>query len=516
MSSNEELDEQIQNILKQKELLDAKKALEAAQKSSNLQLEQLQNASEIVTQQKTIAENQKAIVEAQKGAIEAAFPKGTTTPLAGDITATEKFGYISRLVAYETMKEKACKIADTITDVMKHEDFVEQKKALEKGKKKGKADTQNKESGSKTKILIVNDLDVASSDIPLRQIESVLTLFTESMNHQKAANEALLTESKPKVSKLIPLAAAALAPMLIPGIISSVADIAGYFQTNYDIKGQDFTLDSQAIVSTVAGKITETPVYIYNFNLITESEVLSSFNSTLKVKQDLDKTIDRIKIEIVQRKNAEIKKIKDEIAELKKRLGELKDTDQDKLEKARIQQQLAKKDRALEAPNDRIEKANVHITNSESLSKAFLTFADSVTQTTEKDTLPLLLKAALRKHIRKIGITHLLNLKIISSGGEAITMKHRFLFWMTNSSFIGGSVVCYILARIDGTIIAAETVPGLARFNYKLSGKGESDFKDISLRKNQSAEMLTLHDALTKIEQLEKRLSELEKQPSGN
>ena len=77
-------------------------------------------------------------------------------------------------------------------------------------------------------------------------------------------------------------------------------------------------------------------------------------------------------------------------------------------------------------------------------------------------------------------------------------------------------MVCYILARIDGTIIAAETVPGLARFNYKLSGKGESDFKDISLRKNQSAEMLTLHDALTKIEQLEKRLSELEKQPSGN
>jgi hypothetical protein len=135
----------------------------------------------------------------------------------------------------------------------------------------------------------------------------------------------------------------------------------------------------------------------------------------------------------------------------------------------------------LEAPNEVIDKANVHIANSQSLAKAFLEFADSATKGADSNTLPLLLKAALRKHIKTIGITHLLNLKILSSGGEAITMKHRFLFWMTNSSFIGGSVISYILADKNGMIIAADTVPGLARLNYQLSGQGVPNFKQIPL-----------------------------------
>jgi len=429
MSSNDELDEQLKKASKQKELTDAQKA---------------------------IAENQKAIAEAQKGTIEASFPKGATKPLEGEITTSEKFGYIAKLVAYESMKRKALQIADDIKKILNKND----------------------------KVLLVNDLDLASSDIPLIQVESILTLFTKNMNAQIETNKNFLKESKEIIAEALPLAAAVLAPMIIPGIISSVADIVGYFQVNYDVKGQDFTLDNQAILSIVAGKIKEKEiqVYIYNFNLVDESEILSSFNQTLSLKQDLDRTIDRIRFEIVKKKNDEIKITQDKIQELKKRLGELKDSDKDK---KNILVQLKEYNESFVKANDLLDKANAHIINSESLSKAFSIFADSATKTTDEKTLPLLLKAALRKHIKTLKITHLLNLKIVSSGGEAITMKRRFFFGKANAAFIGGSVVSYILANTSGLIIAADTVTGLARLNYQLSGEGAPDFKEVSLLNHQ-------------------------------
>jgi hypothetical protein len=480
MPSNEELDEQIQNILKQKDLIEAQKALDESKKTADTQLTQIQKTSDIVAQQKTIAENQKAIAEAQRDAILASFPKGTTTPLEGDITTNDKFGYIAKLVAYESMKENAIKIANIINGLV---DKTTKKNPASEGKTdegKGEVNAVRKKFGKEDKLLIVNDLDVASSDIALIQIESILELFADKIKTQIDTNETFLQQNAPVVSKALPLAAAVLAPMIIPGIISSIADIVGYFQTNYDIKGQDFTLDSQAILSVVAGKITEIPVYIYNFNLVEESEVLKSFKATLDLKQKLDKTVDRINAEIVKRKTAEVKVIQDKIAELKKRSGELKDTQQDREEKKRTLK-IDQENKLLESPNEVITEANVNIANSQSLGKAFLEFADSATKSADSNTLPLMLKAALRKHIKTNGITHLLNLKILSSGGEAITMKHRFLFWRTNSSFIGGSVISYILAEKNGLIIAADTVPGLARLNYQLSGKGLSDFKQIPL-----------------------------------
>jgi len=458
MSSTEELQKQIENVLKQKELIEAQKALEEARKSANTQLEQLQKTSDIVAKQKTIAEDQKTIAQAQRDAILASFPQGTTKALEGDITASEKFGYIARLVSYETMKKNAVEVAKTITDLLRKRD----------------------RTGNKSNVLIVNDLDIASSDISLEQIESVNALFTNSMNNQKDTNNKFLKENKPVGAKALPLAAAVLAPMIIPGIISSVADIVGYFQTNYDIKGQEFTLDNQAFVSIVAGNMG-VPVYIYNFHLVKDSEVISNFKTALAVKLELDNTIDQIRIEVVKRKADEIKTMRDKVEELKKRLGELKDTPQDKKEKEEIQRKLVSYDRSVARSNEVIDRANVHIANSESLSKAFLVFSDSATKAADANTLPLLLKAALRKHIRKLDIQYLLNLKIASSGGEAITMKHRFLFWMTNSSFIGGSVISYTLAEIDGKIVAADTLPGLARLNYQLSGLGIHDFREISL-----------------------------------
>jgi hypothetical protein len=138
--------------------------------------------------------------------------------------------------------------------------------------------------------------------------------------------------------------------------------------------------------------------------------------------------------------------------------------------------------------NKLLDLANTLIVNSESLSKAFSVFADSATKATDEKTPPLLLKAAMRKYLRTSNITHLLNLKIVSSGGEAITMKRRLLFWENNASFIGGSVISYILAETSGRVVAADTIPGLARLNYRLSGEDEPVFKEISLPEHKPRE----------------------------
>jgi hypothetical protein len=458
MPSNEELDELIQNILKQKELIEAQKALDEAKKTADVQLEQVQKTSEIVAQQKTIAENQKAVAEARRDAILASFPKGTTTPLEGDITTNEKFGYITKIVAYETVKKNAIKIANSINIAIK----------------------KRETTGGQSRILIVSDLDVASGDVPLLQVESVLDLFKESMTSQKEKNAAFLEKSKKEPEmKFVAFAAAALAPMVISGIISSIADIMGYFQVDYDIKGQDFTLDNQALVSIVANGL-ENPVCIYNFNITKNSELLQNFRNVLNLKVDLDKAADEIKV-IIEKKKDEVKSKKDETERLNKRLKELKDTAADKEEKTRINEKLATIKDALDQVNKFLDTANSHVANSETISKAFTVFADSITKTEEGNNLPLLAKAVLRKHIHADDIKYLLNLKIVSGGGEAITMKRRIPWGKDNSSFIGGSVVSFILADTDGKIVAADTIPGLARIGYQLSGGKEPNFNEISI-----------------------------------
>ena len=65
---------------------------------------------------------------------------------------------------------------------------------------------------------------------------------------------------------------------------------------------------------------------------------------------------------------------------------------------------------------------------------------------------PLIISATIRDYIRQTGITHLLYLKISSSGGEAITEKR--IFSSGHTAYIGGSTISYILAEKDGKVIS--------------------------------------------------------------
>lgn len=67
-------------------------------------LKQKEEEAAIKVQEKTIAEAEKAIAEAKKAKLKAEIPDGATaTPPEGTITTDDKFGYLTELVANDTL-----------------------------------------------------------------------------------------------------------------------------------------------------------------------------------------------------------------------------------------------------------------------------------------------------------------------------------------------------------------------------------------------------------------------------
>jgi hypothetical protein len=411
--------------------------------------------------QAAILEEKKKILDLYKEMADA-FPKGETKPLAGEIKVDDKFGFTAQLVAYEVMK----KISEKITEEIEKQNL-----------------TPEKDSGAeKPKILILNNLNLDPDDLPLIQVESIFTKFEKNLADQEAINSQLektlegelpgipgkiALETKLK-SKQIPEVAPAfaMAPVAISGIVSSIADIMGFFRADYEVKGKEFTLGHEGIIANVAGGIAKGKKYevqIFNFNWIRESKILKRFTELLESKQKLKKSIDNLKIS-KDRLTKQIDIMK-QIQELATKLGQLKN--KTNISTTAIAGQLTTLTQSLDQFNVLLKKTDSAIANSDLLEKAIGDFVKSATTSSEEEPC-LLLKAAARKHLKTAKISHLLYLKILSSGGEAITRKKIFGS-SGDTAFIGGTAVSYILAETSGRIILAETLTGLARREYNLS-----------------------------------------------
>jgi hypothetical protein len=89
--------------------------------------------------------------------------------------------------------------------------------------------------------------------------------------------------------------------------------------------------------------------------------------------------------------------------------------------------------------------------------------------TAEGQNASPLVAAILQEKISELQITHLLYAKIVSSGGEAITGKR--MIGSGETAYLGGSVVSYVLAKVEGEIVAAGTLVEAGRLDYKLGSK---------------------------------------------
>ncbi|MCP4935123.1 MAG: hypothetical protein GY927_13185 [bacterium] len=428
-----QIEEQAAILAQQQAIAESQKAIAEANEKSEA-IKQIEEQAAILAQQQAIAESEKAIAEANKAKLAATLPAGSpATPPEGSITTDDKFGYLAELVAYDTLTRQ---VREMVTQL--------EKTGL----------------SPNSKILLVEDLNMATADVQLLQVKHQLAALDKGLTAQIRANEAHFQPSK-AADALQPKGIAemaALTPALAAttAVVGSVANIANMFRVDYTVKGKEIKLSDKALRALVAGKWKKCPVYLPNFYRITASELLKTFAALDEKRWSLQAQVQRLRQQLIAPNKQRIAALKTELkAESSAPLKAIKQAEIDTLETTQ---------KEMEAAAVRSESL---ITVYDASSKALLTAAAG-------QTASPLVTAILREKITTLGITHLLYATVVSSGGEAITSKR----WFTSghTAYLGGSVVSYILATVEGDIVAADTLVTAGRLEYKMGSKDVPTF----------------------------------------
>lgn len=423
-------------------------------------LKQLEEQAALLAQQKTIAESEKAIAEAKKGKLAAELPPGATAPPPeGSITTDAKFGYLAELVAYDTLARQAGRLAEQL---------------------------EQTELPANSKLLLVTDPDVAAGDVQLLQVRQQLDALATAMQGQIESNEAQMEtllealapqrealESLPPKGGLEPAGlapgVAALTPTLTAAtaVVGAVANIANMFRVDYDLKGQEITLSAMSLHALVAGQVKKWPIHLPHLARISQSPLLAEWSALVKQRWTLHNQRQRLLQEIRESLHQQITALKIEMDNLPDAAKAIKQTEIAPLERAQAVTETADK-------------------QSEALITAFDEGSKALMTSPEGQTASPLAKAILLERLDALGITHLLYATIVSSGGEAITSKR----WFTSghTAFLGGSVVSYLLADLDGRVVTADTLVEAGRLEYELGSKAVPAFQGSHAVANASAE----------------------------
>lgn len=225
----------------------------------------------------------------------------------------------------------------------------------------------------------------------------------------------------------------------VASLIGTTADIIGYLKTDYAFKSREFSLKEEALNSAVAGKLKtgKSSVFIYNFYSLaesaSESNLIRSFTEIYNLLLVFMESRNRLDYySKINSENSLSEQLKDAVSE-----------------------------------SDEIYKQ----------SNAILT---KIISGDDSGAESKLTKALLREKIVSMKTTHILCLKVISSGGEAITKK-KSLGITTNISYIGGTVISYILAGINGEVLSSGTMPALSAFDFDPSGKMKMPLREMKL-----------------------------------
>ncbi|MCW3999675.1 MAG: hypothetical protein NWE93_05505 [Candidatus Bathyarchaeota archaeon] len=457
------------------ELVESEKALAAKMKESTAAEEEKTKLQE----QKQLIDAQIALSEAKKTQITSMLPKGQSTGVEGEITTTANFGYATELIAYKLVEENSKIIADAIRE-------------------KELTGIENFEP----RILVVKDLNFAQGDFPLLLIDGLMDNYNSSILAQLKNNgvEMPAEPQKPSVPTGKPhrevataLAAAGVLsaiPSLISGGLSVAADVLRFFKGDYNVKGKEFSIDEEALIASITGKITSSEltesgkpwngkVMVCNFNSLTTSELVSKLTELLKLKMELDMSVANLKAKVAEAKakGDEITKLQAEIEELTKKAKALEGTEKESIQKSldSKKQEKTSKTNALNELNKSLQNVNKSVLDSEALLKSFDSFFASITASTDNKP-SMLVDAVLREYIRSSHISHLLHLKVCSKGGEAITIKKPLSIGGGDTSYISGIVLAFVLAKITGEVEAAGSCSELVNMNFKL-GYGKDDEK---------------------------------------
>jgi len=130
-----------------------------------------------------------------------------------------------------------------------------------------------------------------------------------------------------------------------------------------------------------------------------------------------------------------------------------------------------------------LNQANMEVLASDAIHAELGTFVKSVTAAEAGQPASKLAQAVFREKVHELGITHLLYLEVLSSGGESVTRK--WLLGTGTTIFMGGAVVSYVISRVEGEILASEILPIMYSFEYDPAGQRNSPLKQIRFEKQE-------------------------------
>jgi hypothetical protein len=355
--------------------------------------------------------------------------------------------------------------------------------------------------GNDVRILIVDRPDYAAGDIPYIEVTSQLSVFEVRCRKQVATNKELADlamqeeersgdekalSSKAGTTRLAPLAAAP--PILpavstavttipaVPGLVGTAADIAGFFRSDYFSGGHDLSLKSKGLTAAVAGSLKSEKRYVYVYNFYSmdttgpQSKLMNMYAGMLDCSSRLAQSRNRL-LYFISKKT--------------ERLAELKLSSNRSPEGAPIGTEQAMKDLIGEIRQEAawMDRATAEVLASDAIHAELGSFIKMITTAGPGQSGSKLAQAVFREKVHELGITHLLYLGVLASGGETVTRK-----WLLGSGtvcYMGGAVVSYVLSRVEGEVLASDTLPVLFSFEFDPAGQRHSPIKQIRFEKQE-------------------------------
>jgi hypothetical protein len=404
------------------------------------------------------------------------LPRPGAKPPEGKSGFDPHTGYVPELVGYHALKRVSADITRGISAVVG--------------------------LGSDVRILIVDRLDYARGDIPFIEVTSQLSVFEMRCRKQVAANKELADlaidkeargedeSTHPARSGATRLASLTASPGFLPavttaitalpavtGTVGTTADIPGSFRSGYSFSGRNVSIKTEGLIAAVAGSLRSEKrfVYVYNFYSMDttgpQSKLMNMYAGVLDCSGRLAQSRNRL-LSIISKKTGLLAELKTSLKNLR---GETP-TAEGELAIAGTREEITREAIWL-------DRAHMEVLASDAIHAEVGSFVKNITTTDATQPASKLAQAVFREKVHELGITHLLCLDVLSSGGEAVTRK--WIFGTGTTSYLGGAVVSYVLSRVEGDVLASDTLPVLYSFGFDPAGQRHSPLKQVRFEKQE-------------------------------
>jgi len=348
--------------------------------------------------------------------------------------------------------------------------------------------------GSDARILIMDMRDYASGDIPCTEVTSQLSVFEVRCRKQVATNRELadlslengdkeegemILATRAGTSRLSPLAAAPPILPAVPTAITAISAITGLIGTEEDLVDATGTGHShyrsipagaESLLAAVAGslKSERRHVYIYNFYAMDttgpQSKLMNMYAGILDCSGRLAQSRNRLLYLISKRtdRHAELKLLLQNTPDDTPAAADGTITD--------IRDEIRKEGAWL-------DRAAAEVLASDAIHAELGSYVRLITSADAGQPVSKLAQAVCREKVHELGITHLLYLGVPAAGGESVA--RRTVLGSGTVSYLGGAVVTYVLSRVEGEVLASDTLPVLYSFEFDPAGQRNTPLKPV-------------------------------------